>query len=97
MFALFTRRSICPSFWLQIELLVVLKYHQFHPAGLHLLANSFFSANFKTVGALSRFCIVAYVIKLFSAKVKEVSSPIPLELPVTIAIFFADMVSSICL
>ncbi len=33
------------------------------------------------------FLIVAYVVKLFLARIKDISRPIPLELPVTIATF----------
>lgn len=82
-------------FRLQIELLVVLKYHQSMQLNYiywQILSFSELQNSWSLV-KVSHYSIYN---KLFS-EVKEVSSPIPIELPVTIGIFFADMVSSICL
>jgi hypothetical protein len=42
------------------------------------------------VAPFPRFLIVAYVRKPLLANVKDVSNPIPLELPVTTATFWLD-------
>jgi hypothetical protein len=39
---------------------------------------------------LLRFLIVAYVRKPFLANIRDISNPIPLELPVTTATFWSD-------